>query len=237
MTRATPPTLCPPCTGADPRRRRHQVVDRQRRRGWQAGHGVCAAQGAAPPPRGGACTLAAPSRGASAAPPLQQSAGVPASPPCAPAGVLAPALAALPCLPAGARPRRQRRAGRPRSGEQEGQTAVCSCGWCASWSQGQLQRVACRQRPARPLAPAPRRPRFADALAGRHPPVQHAFVVPLRDDEGNMWPGVEIHDCGYKVRLQGSQGGGPGGGAAKGGGPGCLHSSSPVPKQQLTAQF
>jgi hypothetical protein len=28
----------------------------------------------------------------------------------------------------------------------------------------------------------------------------HAFVVPLRDDAGRCLPGVEIHDCGYKVR-------------------------------------
>jgi hypothetical protein len=27
----------------------------------------------------------------------------------------------------------------------------------------------------------------------------HAFVVPLRDDSGKLLPGVEIHDCGYKV--------------------------------------
>ncbi len=32
--------------------------------------------------------------------------------------------------------------------------------------------------------------------------MQHAFIVPLRDDAGNLWPGVEIHDCGYKVRQQ-----------------------------------
>ncbi|KAL4429343.1 hypothetical protein ABPG77_005117 [Micractinium sp. CCAP 211/92] len=31
----------------------------------------------------------------------------------------------------------------------------------------------------------------------------HAFIVPLRDDAGNLWPGVEIHDCGYKVGLNG----------------------------------
>jgi acyl-CoA oxidase len=27
----------------------------------------------------------------------------------------------------------------------------------------------------------------------------HAFVVPLREESGALWPGVEIHDCGYKV--------------------------------------
>lgn len=30
----------------------------------------------------------------------------------------------------------------------------------------------------------------------------HAFVVPLRDEAGRCLPGVEIHDCGYKVRRQ-----------------------------------
>lgn len=29
----------------------------------------------------------------------------------------------------------------------------------------------------------------------------HAFVVPLRDDAGRCLPGVEIHDCGYKVSV------------------------------------
>lgn len=27
----------------------------------------------------------------------------------------------------------------------------------------------------------------------------HAFIVPLRDEAGRCLPGVEIHDCGYKV--------------------------------------
>ena len=31
----------------------------------------------------------------------------------------------------------------------------------------------------------------------------HAFVVPLRDAQGNELQGVEIRDCGYKVGLQG----------------------------------
>jgi acyl-CoA oxidase len=31
----------------------------------------------------------------------------------------------------------------------------------------------------------------------------HAFIVPLRDDAGVCLPGVEIHDCGYKVGLNG----------------------------------
>lgn len=28
----------------------------------------------------------------------------------------------------------------------------------------------------------------------------HAFIVPLRDEEKNCFPGVEIKDCGYKVQ-------------------------------------
>ena len=28
----------------------------------------------------------------------------------------------------------------------------------------------------------------------------HAFVVPLRDSSMHLCPGVEIKDCGYKVR-------------------------------------
>lgn len=31
----------------------------------------------------------------------------------------------------------------------------------------------------------------------------HAFIVPLRDTAGALLPGVEIHDCGYKVGLNG----------------------------------
>lgn len=31
----------------------------------------------------------------------------------------------------------------------------------------------------------------------------HAFIVPLRDEAGRCLPGVEIHDCGYKVGLNG----------------------------------
>ncbi len=30
-----------------------------------------------------------------------------------------------------------------------------------------------------------------------------AFVVPLRDDEGGLWPGVSIEDCGRKMGLNG----------------------------------
>jgi acyl-CoA oxidase len=31
----------------------------------------------------------------------------------------------------------------------------------------------------------------------------HAFMVPLRDDEGNVLPGVAIEDCGHKAGLNG----------------------------------
>ena len=31
----------------------------------------------------------------------------------------------------------------------------------------------------------------------------HAFVVPLRDDDGNLLPGIEIEDCGEKLGLNG----------------------------------
>lgn len=31
----------------------------------------------------------------------------------------------------------------------------------------------------------------------------HAFIVPLRDEAGRCLPGVEIHDCGYKVINKG----------------------------------
>ena len=34
----------------------------------------------------------------------------------------------------------------------------------------------------------------------------HAFIVPLRDEAGNILPGVEIRDCGYKVPLFGFDG-------------------------------
>lgn len=32
----------------------------------------------------------------------------------------------------------------------------------------------------------------------------HAFVVPMRDGSGITLPGVEIHDCGYKVMQHAS---------------------------------
>lgn len=30
----------------------------------------------------------------------------------------------------------------------------------------------------------------------------HAFIVPLRDEESQCFPGVEIKDCGYKVEIK-----------------------------------
>ena len=30
----------------------------------------------------------------------------------------------------------------------------------------------------------------------------HAFIVPLRDANGSTLPGIEIRDCGYKVRCR-----------------------------------
>ena len=32
----------------------------------------------------------------------------------------------------------------------------------------------------------------------------HAFIVPLRDEESQCFPGVEIKDCGYKVKDKAS---------------------------------
>ena len=46
---------------------------------------------------------------------------------------------------------------------------------------------------ARPQVPAP------DGSGALDDHGVHAFVVPLRDSSGNTLPGVEIHDCGYKV--------------------------------------
>ena len=33
----------------------------------------------------------------------------------------------------------------------------------------------------------------------------HAFIVPLRDADNQCFPGVEIKDCGYKVRQKSSR--------------------------------
>eukprot|EP00197_Chlamydomonas_leiostraca_P012961 CAMPEP_0202866722 /NCGR_PEP_ID=MMETSP1391-20130828/8326_1 /ASSEMBLY_ACC=CAM_ASM_000867 /TAXON_ID=1034604 /ORGANISM="Chlamydomonas leiostraca, Strain SAG 11-49" /LENGTH=696 /DNA_ID=CAMNT_0049546701 /DNA_START=100 /DNA_END=2190 /DNA_ORIENTATION=- len=43
----------------------------------------------------------------------------------------------------------------------------------------------------------------AEAKAGLVDHGVHAFLVPLRDAQGALMPGVEIHDCGYKVGLNG----------------------------------
>jgi hypothetical protein len=45
----------------------------------------------------------------------------------------------------------------------------------------------------------------------------HAFLVPIRDAKGQLMPGVEIHDCGYKVRPCS----------------GCGHTLSPLPDAAL----
>eukprot|EP01052_Picozoa_sp_SAG31_P045680 SAG31_NODE_8440_length_1452_cov_1.025868_1_plen_439_part_10 len=44
---------------------------------------------------------------------------------------------------------------------------------------------------------------FAQLQIGTEAHGVHAFIVPLRDDAGNLLPGVEIHDCGEKVGLNG----------------------------------
>ena len=49
--------------------------------------------------------------------------------------------------------------------------------------------------PARPQVPSP------DGSGALDDHGVHAFICPLRDDSGNLWPGVEIHDCGWKVGL------------------------------------
>ena len=55
-----------------------------------------------------------------------------------------------------------------------------------------------------PLPPIPlRRLKVPDQAAGGRGKFidhgVHAFIVPLRDANGCLLPGVEIHDCGYKV--------------------------------------
>jgi len=44
---------------------------------------------------------------------------------------------------------------------------------------------------------------FAQLEVGRERQGVHAFLVPLRDDEGAVLPGVEIEDCGLKEGLNG----------------------------------
>ena len=55
--------------------------------------------------------------------------------------------------------------------------------------------------------PLPRRLKVPDQAAGGRGKFidhgVHAFIVPLRDANGCLLPGVEIHDCGYKVCVGG----------------------------------
>jgi len=44
---------------------------------------------------------------------------------------------------------------------------------------------------------------FAQLVIGDQQYGVHAFLVPLRDDEGNVLPGVRIEDSGYKLGLNG----------------------------------
>jgi acyl-CoA oxidase len=44
---------------------------------------------------------------------------------------------------------------------------------------------------------------FAQLIVGGETHGVHALVVPLRDDQGNLVPGVEIEDCGEKLGLNG----------------------------------
>src|SRR3954467_6660816 len=42
---------------------------------------------------------------------------------------------------------------------------------------------------------------FAQLVVGGEPRGVHALLVPIRDDEGNLLPGVRIEDCGAKLGL------------------------------------
>ena len=44
---------------------------------------------------------------------------------------------------------------------------------------------------------------FAQLLTGGERHGVHAFLVPIRDDDGNPLPGVRIADCGFKAGLNG----------------------------------
>lgn len=44
---------------------------------------------------------------------------------------------------------------------------------------------------------------FAQLRVGGEDHGVHAFVVPLRDDEGRLLPGIRIEDCGWKAGLNG----------------------------------
>src|SRR5689334_22572253 len=44
---------------------------------------------------------------------------------------------------------------------------------------------------------------FAQLVIGGESRGVHAFVVPIRDEDGNVLPGVRIEDCGPKLGLEG----------------------------------
>jgi acyl-CoA oxidase len=44
---------------------------------------------------------------------------------------------------------------------------------------------------------------FAQLIVGGEPRGVHALLVPLRDDDGNVLPGIRIEDCGAKLGLDG----------------------------------
>ncbi len=44
---------------------------------------------------------------------------------------------------------------------------------------------------------------FAQLVVGGEPRGVHALVVPLRDEDGNVLPGIRIEDCGRKIGLNG----------------------------------
>ncbi len=44
---------------------------------------------------------------------------------------------------------------------------------------------------------------FAQLIVGEESHGVHAFVVPLRDEEGKVFPGIKIEDNGYKLGLNG----------------------------------
>ena len=44
---------------------------------------------------------------------------------------------------------------------------------------------------------------FAQLITGGRRHGVHALLVPIRDDQGRPWPGVEISDCGHKAGLNG----------------------------------
>src|SRR4051794_31542678 len=44
---------------------------------------------------------------------------------------------------------------------------------------------------------------FTQLVVGGESRGVHAILVPLRDDEGNVLPGIRIEDCGSKLGLDG----------------------------------